>query len=186
MRPASGVDGTAAGGCCGATAAADSANGAAGGMAAGVSGMDSAAAAAATAGAAPAAVSTSAMGAPIGTVSPSAARIFSSAPSTGEGTSIVTLSVTTSTSGSYRAMASPGCFSHLPIVPSTTDSPTWGSSIVCAKTAPPAVLMGFLYGQPFKGLIIRVVNNPGEPTLISRQPPQGGGDFFGIGQIGVL
>ena len=37
---------------------------------------------------------------------------------------MVTLSVTTSTSGSYRRTESPGCFSHFPMVPSTTDSPT--------------------------------------------------------------
>ena len=77
-------------------------------------------------------VFTSAMGAPMGTVSPSWAMIRSSSPATGDGTSIVTLSVTTSTSGSYRSTRSPGCFSHLPMVPSTTLSPTWGSSINCA------------------------------------------------------
>ena len=73
--------------------------------------------------------STSAMGAPMGMVSPSWAMIRTSSPDTGEGTSMVTLSVTTSTSGSYRSTRSPGCLSHLPMVPSTTLSPTWGSSI---------------------------------------------------------
>ena len=77
--------------------------------------------------------STSAMGAPIGIVSPSWARMRSNLPETGEGISIVTLSVTTSTSGSYCSMWSPGCFSHFPMVPSTTDSPTLGSSIIRAK-----------------------------------------------------
>ena len=75
--------------------------------------------------------STSAIGAPIGTVSPSCAMIRRSSPATGDGTSIVTLSVMTSTSGSYRSTRSPGCFSHLPMVPSTTLSPTWGSSMSC-------------------------------------------------------
>ena len=48
----------------------------------------------------PAASATSAMGAPMGTVSPSWAMMRSSSPVTGDGTSIVTLSVMTSTSGS--------------------------------------------------------------------------------------
>ena len=73
--------------------------------------------------------STSAIGAPMGTVSPSWAMMRSNSPATGDGTSMVTLSVTTSTSGSYRSTWSPGCLSHLPMVPSTTLSPTWGSSI---------------------------------------------------------
>ena len=47
-------------------------------------------------------------------------------PSNGEGTSALTLSVTTSTSGSYLSTWSPGCFSHFPIVPSATLSPSWG------------------------------------------------------------
>ena len=48
----------------------------------------------------PSAASISAMGAPMGTVSPSSAKTRNSDPSTGDGTSIVTLSVTTSTKGS--------------------------------------------------------------------------------------
>ena len=69
----------------------------------------------------------------MGTVSPSCANIRSRMPVAGDGSSMVTLSVITSTRGSYRWISSPGCFSHLPMVPSTTDSPTWGSSIVRAK-----------------------------------------------------
>ena len=45
-------------------------------------------------------VSISAMGAPMGMVSPSWASTLISDPATGEGTSMVTLSVITSTSGS--------------------------------------------------------------------------------------
>ena len=75
-------------------------------------------------------VSISAMGAPMGTVSPSAAMMRVRTPLTGEGTSMVTLSVTTSTSGSYFAILSPGLLSHWPMIPSTTDSPTWGRSMV--------------------------------------------------------
>ena len=47
-------------------------------------------------------------------------------PSNGDGTSALTLSVMTSRSGSYLATWSPGCLSHLPIVPSATLSPSWG------------------------------------------------------------
>jgi len=69
-----------------------------------------------------------------GTVSPSSTRIFVRTPSTGDGTSALTLSVMTSRSGSYFSTASPGCFSHLPIVPSATLSPSWG--IVTLATGP--------------------------------------------------
>ena len=53
-------------------------------------------------------------------------------PVAGAGTSMFTLSVTTSTSGSYFSTLSPTCFSHFPITPSVTDSPTCGSSILMA------------------------------------------------------
>src|SRR5687767_10646500 len=61
-----------------------------------------------------------------GTVSPSWTRISVSVPSKGEGTSAFTLSVMTSTIGSYLSTWSPGFLSHLPIVPSATLSPSWG------------------------------------------------------------
>jgi len=114
-----------------------------GAAAAGAEAGDSLAECCTTAVGAPA-LSTSAMGAPIGNVSPSGARIRSNKPATGEGISMVTLSVTTSTSGSNRSILSPGCFSHLPIVPSTTDSPTWGSSMVTAKVHHPSSICGQL------------------------------------------
>ena len=47
-------------------------------------------------------------------------------PEAGAGISVSTLSVLTSTNGSYCSTASPGFFSHLVSVPSTTDSPNWG------------------------------------------------------------
>ena len=75
------------------------------------------------------------MGAPMGTVSPSCARMWVSTPDTGEGISMFTLSVTTSTRGSYFSTVSPMRFSHLPMTPSVTDSPTWGSSILIARAA---------------------------------------------------
>src|SRR5262249_8477124 len=45
----------------------------------------------------------------------------------GAGTSIVTLSVSSSTSGSSTATASPAFLNHLPMVASVTDSPSVGT-----------------------------------------------------------
>src|SRR5207249_5808432 len=59
--------------------------------------------------------SMTAISALFGTVSPSSTRISLSVPSTGDGTSALTLSVMTSSSGSYLATWSPGFLSHLPI-----------------------------------------------------------------------
>ena len=70
--------------------------------------------------------------APIGTVSPSATRISTTVPETGDGSSTFTLSVLTSTIGSYFATLSPGALSHFSIVPSVTVSPTSGSVSVYA------------------------------------------------------
>jgi len=64
---------------------------------------------------------------PIATVSPSFAEISASVPAAGAGTSIVTLSVSSSTSGSSTETASPGCLNHLPMVASVTDSPSVGT-----------------------------------------------------------
>ena len=88
--------------------------------------------------AAPPAVSICPITAPTLTVSPSATAILTSLPSNGEGISALTLSVTTSTSGSSRLTRSPSCFSHLSTVPSVTDSPSCGI-LIWAKPmrAPP-------------------------------------------------
>ena len=59
--------------------------------------------------------SISAITAPIGTVCPSATTMADSTPVAGEGISMVTLSVTTSTTGSYFSIRSPTLFSHGPI-----------------------------------------------------------------------
>src|SRR5215470_11887455 len=67
--------------------------------------------------------------APTATVSPSLAAISPSTPAAGAGTSIVTLSVSSSTSGSSTATGSPGCLNHLPMVASVTDSPSAGTRI---------------------------------------------------------
>ena len=67
-----------------------------------------------------------AISAPFGTVAPSWTRISASVPSNGEGTSALTLSVMTSTMGSYFVTWSPTCLSQRPIVPSATLSPSCG------------------------------------------------------------
>jgi len=59
-------------------------------------------------------------------VSPSWAKIFSSVPEMGEGTSESTLSVEISNKGSSRSTWSPTFLSHFVMVPSTMLSPIWG------------------------------------------------------------
>ncbi len=90
-------------------------------------GAAAAAAAGAGAGASPTA-KISHTGAPTGTVAPSSARIVDSVPANGDGISDATLSVSTSSSGSYLATCSPGFLSHRPTVPSVTVSPSCGIS----------------------------------------------------------
>src|SRR5919108_162660 len=80
---------------------------------------------------------TSARSVPTGTVWPSWTRIFSTVPATGEGTSVSTLSVEISKSGSSRSISSPSCFSHFRIVPSTIVSPSWGILIVVIVVSSP-------------------------------------------------
>src|SRR5207237_8928549 len=78
-----------------------------------------------TAGPAPS-VSISASSVPTRTVSPSGTRIFEIFPPIGDGTSVSTLSVEISNSGSSRSIDSPSDFSQRVMVPSTTVSPSWG------------------------------------------------------------
>src|SRR5262245_23826534 len=63
---------------------------------------------------------------PTSTVSPSWTRICWSTPLPGLGTSVSTLSVEISSSGSSAATSSPSCLSHFVIVPSETETPIWG------------------------------------------------------------
>src|SRR4051812_14802088 len=74
--------------------------------------------------------------APTATVSPSLAMISPSVPADGAGTSMVTLSVSSSTSGSSTATGSPAFLNQRPIVASVTDSPSVGTRI--------SVIVGFL------------------------------------------
>ncbi len=69
---------------------------------------------------------------PTGTVVAGSTRISTRTPATGEGTSVLTLSLSTSSSGSYLSTRSPTCFSQVPIVPSVTLSPSFGIVIVVA------------------------------------------------------
>ena len=92
------------------------------------SSAESAASAAGVAGdaAAPSPESISASSVPTATVSPSGTRIFVTVPATGEGTSVSTLSVEISKSGSSRSIVSPSCLSHFRMVPSMIVSPSCG------------------------------------------------------------
>ena len=60
-----------------------------------------------------------------------------SVPATGEGISVSTLSVETSSRGSSTATSSPSCFSHRVTVPSVTDSPSAGIFTVVPSPDPP-------------------------------------------------
>src|SRR5262245_51763622 len=63
---------------------------------------------------------------PTGTVWPASTRIAFTTPATIEGTSVVTLSVSTSNSGSSAFTVSPTFLYQLATVPSVTVSPSWG------------------------------------------------------------
>jgi hypothetical protein len=67
--------------------------------------------------------------------------IFVTVPATGDGTSVSTLSVEISNSGSSRATLSPSFFSHFRIVPSTIVSPSCGIWIDVIALVP---LLGLL------------------------------------------
>jgi hypothetical protein len=70
--------------------------------------------------------STTAISVPTLTVCPSGTAISVTTPDSGEGTSLLTLSVITSTRGSYFSTRSPWRFSQRATVPSTTLSPSLG------------------------------------------------------------
>src|SRR5258708_7311808 len=130
-------------------ASADGAFGAAATAAAGAAtagaGDGAAALAGAAAGWAPAAPSlTWPSNAPPATVSPSLALISPSVPADGAGTSMVTLSVSSSTKGSSTATASPAFLNQRPMVASVTDSPSVGTriSVMVVSPMPRAVIVG--------------------------------------------
>ena len=84
------------------------------------------AAASSDGGAASPSVSMTASTAPTCTASFSAKRVSTSTPETGEGTSVSTLSVVTSSSISSACTASPGFFSQFRMMPSVMLSPSSG------------------------------------------------------------
>ena len=91
---------------------------------------------------------TTAMTAPTGTVSPSWARICCTMPAIGEGTSVSTLSVLTSNSGSSAATCSPTFLNQRVIVPSVTVSPNCGRVTSAIASSP---VVGSCSGaQPFR------------------------------------
>ena len=112
-----------------AAGAAGAAAGAAGASATGA-GAAGAAAAGAAGAAAPEPSPMIARAAPTSTSSSSGTRICSTTPATGEGTSVSTLSVETSTRGASTSMVSPTSTSQRVTVPSVTDSPSAGSTTV--------------------------------------------------------
>ena len=73
---------------------------------------------------------------PTSTVSSSPTLMASRVPATGEGTSVSTLSVETSRSGSSTSTASPTSLSQRVTVPSVTLSPRAGSVISVPETSP--------------------------------------------------
>ena len=75
---------------------------------------------------------TFAMTSPTSTVSSSSKRISVRTPATGDGISVSTLSVETSSNGSSTSTVSPTFFSQVVMVPSVTDSPSSGISIEVA------------------------------------------------------
>ena len=100
---------------------------AAGAGAASAAGAGAGAAGVVSAGASPSSP-ISAITEPTSTVSSSSAKIFKRTPAAGDGISVSTLSVETSSNGSSAATVSPTCFSQRVIVPSVTDSPSSGIS----------------------------------------------------------
>src|ERR1700761_9010099 len=130
-----GASGASAGGDFGAAGAGAAAAGCGGGGTAALA----AAGAAAGFAAAPAPSEIMPSSAPTATVSPSLAAISPSTPADGAGTSIVTLSVSSSTKGSSTATASPAFLNQRPMVASVTDSPSVGTRIsvmVCFPSQP--------------------------------------------------
>src|SRR4249919_840373 len=125
----SGSGSSAGSGSCGATSAA-------GGVTASGSGSAGGAASASPAGAITASL------VPTSTVSPSWTRICWTTPSPGLGTSVSTLSVEISSSGSSAAICSPSCLSHLVIVPSETETPICGMTTSMADVVATLRVLG--------------------------------------------
>src|SRR4051794_36217791 len=143
-----GASGASDGAAFGATAA----GAAVGGGAAGAAALGGAAAGLAAA--APSLICPSS--APTATVSPSLAAISPSTPADGAGTSMVTLSVSSSTRGSSTATASPAFLNQRPIVASVTDSPSVGTRM--------SVMIFFLDNQAVMKVLAVIVHGGGRSS----------------------
>src|SRR5437764_6092058 len=91
---------------------------------------------------------------PTSTVSPSWTRICVSVPEPGLGTSVSTLSVEISSSGSSASTCSPSCFSQRVIVPSETDTP------ICGITTSTAVSVAMCFS-----LVLRELAQTGDDVV---------------------
>ncbi len=80
---------------------------------------------------------------PTSTTESSPATISVNTPDTGDGISVSTLSVDTSSNGSSAVTVSPTAFSQRVTVPSVTLSPNWGMDTVVV-TLPLLLFLGFL------------------------------------------
>ena len=82
---------------------------------------------------------------PTRTVSPSAAITSVNVPASSDGTSMLTLSVSSSTMASPFSTWSPGCLSHVATVPSVMDSANSGTLISITMSSPLTYLRSFWY-----------------------------------------
>ena len=106
----------------------------------------------------------SAMTAPTSTVSSSLARILSRTPAAGEGISVSTLSVETSSKGSSAATVSPTFFSQRVMVPSVTDSPSSGISTENAIVSDSLKVVLEINVLTFRDYLFRLRNVEVPPT----------------------
>src|SRR6185437_3464397 len=122
------------------------------------------------------------------TVSPSLAMISPSVPAEGAGTSMVTLSVSSSTNGSSTATASPAFLNHFPMVASVTDSPSVGTRI-SVMVYPSCGRLAGSQSQP--GLQQFLVRNADEHFVLVRAHPKqrplvGADRDLILGRAGIL
>src|SRR5271166_2153053 len=154
----------------------------AGGMAVDGAGGGGAATFGAAAGAAapPAPAETSPSNAPIETVSPVSAVISLSTPAPGALTSSVTLSVSSSTSGSSARTVSPAFLNHLPTVASVIDSPSVGtriSIVICSSRREAPFLRS--YGIDRRERHAGTHGDRRHETIFVREPAPGGDRWIG-------
>jgi hypothetical protein len=98
--------------------------------------------------------------APTVTVSPSLANCAPITPAAGAVTSTATLSVSRLAIASSSATASPGCFSHLPMLASETLSPSVGTLISVGMSS-----LSLSFAGGFRnGLTTRAHRRPGRPV----------------------